>query len=257
MDSDDDYLSPNTSNYSSLAISLTPKIEPQSTDYPSTNEFFSIDPAMREALIKTNNGKPTLKPFIISVIVISVIILCVVGTIHIHKVHSSSLYDLDQGTSSTSFIDEDATIRNNKTCTNSDLFCNGHGICIDYSTGCKCDIGYTTYNSLNGTQCNYKQKYQMNAFLLSLFLGEFGAGRFYVGDYVLGAIKLCLIFIGCCIACCFIMGSYAAENGVLMVIGYCGLFCSACGLGVWFIVDIILFAINDIPDQNGVELSPW
>ena len=250
MDSDDDKY------YESFMTSSTPKMEPQSTDYPSIN--FGLDPSMREALVKRkNNGRPSLKPFIISAVIITFIILGIIGFVHIHKTHSSQLYDYDQyGTSS--YLDQEANSNNiNNNACNSDIDCNGHGTCNFATSGCKCDIGYTTYNSLDDTQCNYKQKYQMNAFLLSLFLGEFGAGRFYVGDYLLGSIKLCLIFIGCCLACCSIMGSYAADNGVLLMVGYCTLFCSACGLGIWCIVDIILFAINDIPDQNGAQLAPW
>merc|ERR1712129_342311 len=72
--------------------------------------------------------------------------------------------------------------------------CNGHGLCSALTNSCECDIGYTTVHATDDdtTECNYKQKYQMNAFLLSLFLGEFGAGRFYVGDYLFGTIKLML-----------------------------------------------------------------
>ena len=249
MDSDYEYSDQEVPNYKSFHISLTPRIEPQEST----------------TLFKTDNGRPKIKPFIISIAIIIFILFGIIGTILIkqHYNETSLLNDIDEsGQQHTSFINQDANNNNNNNnnnggCSNTDIDCNGHGTCNYYTSSCKCDIGYTTHNSLDGTECNYKQKYQMNAFLLSLFLGEFGAGRFYVGDYVLGTIKLLLIFIGCCIACIAMMTGAGTESGACMILGYCVLFCSACGLGVWCFVDIILFAINLIPDENGVQLSPW
>eukprot|EP01084_Bolivina_argentea_P140315 246718_1 len=40
----------------------------------------------------------------------------------------------------------------------------------------------------------YSQKQQLTAFLLSFFLGGFGAGRFYVGDYAIGSTKLVMVY---------------------------------------------------------------
>lgn len=39
-------------------------------------------------------------------------------------------------------------------------------------------------------------------------------------------------------------------------IGICCIVCIYCGLAIWQITDIILFAINDIPDGNGLPLKP-
>ena len=136
----------------------------------------------------------------------------------------------------------------------------------------KCEYGFTTYNPPDDTMCNYKQKSQLTALLLSLFLGQFGAGRFYVGDTVLGTIKLLLILMGCCLTCiCSLCiapclgyegmkistdindhkegGLFALCCGVIPFV------CSSCALSIWWIVDIILFATNSIKDGNGVDLA--
>merc|ERR1712130_1081393 len=46
----------------------------------------------------------------------------------------------------------------------------------------------------------YSEKEQLTAFLLSFFLGGVGAGRFYVGDYAIASMKLCLPLIVCILA---------------------------------------------------------
>merc|ERR1712048_373958 len=98
--------------------------------------------------------------------------------------------------------------------------------------------------------------------------GFVGAGRFYVGDYVLGSIKLFLPAMGCVVGC--IVGMIAlndedddsAEQPNFMetfkkggiASGICG--CSCCVLQVWWLVDWIMFACNAIPDANGKTLYP-
>eukprot|EP01084_Bolivina_argentea_P039191 72448_1 len=135
--------------------------------------------------------------------------------------------------------------------------CDGHGDCTYSGSGdelifasCKCDNGFTTYpDPPTGDQpyCNYPQKSQLTAFLLSWFLGAFGAGRFYVGDYVLGAIKLCLIFMGCFLGCiCMVLANMCGGGGEQ--IGLVPICLAATALSAWCIADIILFAMNDIPD---------
>eukprot|EP01084_Bolivina_argentea_P185207 319408_1 len=134
-------------------------------------------------------------------------------------------------------------------------------------------------------------KNQLTAFLLSFFLGAFGAGRFYVGDYTLGAIKLCLPLLVCiaCVVACVVGGaalgisnltsqfsgggqtepSSAQINGQRIngerinyygcaaVLATCLLPCGVCAWQIWWFVDWILFACNQIPDGDGKTLIPW
>jgi TM2 domain-containing membrane protein YozV len=67
----------------------------------------------------------------------------------------------------------------------------------------------------------YKQKSWMVAFLLSIFLGFFGADRFYIGRTRSAIVKL--VTLGC--------------------------------LGVWWLSDIILIASDYRKDANGQPLK--
>ena len=71
------------------------------------------------------------------------------------------------------------------------------------------------------SQC-VSEKKQVIAVILSWFVGALGADRFYVG------------YIGCGI-------------GKLITLG---------GLGVWWLVDAILFTVGSISDPNGCKLVP-
>lgn len=95
--------------------------------------------------------------------------------------------------------------------------------------------GYTPYNPFQPPQGayalapggvyagpEYSDKSRATAFLLSYFLGMFGADRFYVGHYWLGILKLLT----------------------------CG------GAGIWLLVDNILFALGTPKDRDGRLLRP-
>jgi TM2 domain-containing membrane protein YozV len=63
-------------------------------------------------------------------------------------------------------------------------------------------------------------KEQSTAFILSLFLGYWGVDRFYLGQPILGLLKL------------FTGG----------------------GFGLWALIDVILFGVGSVTDSNGMPL---
>ena len=122
----------------------------------------------------------------------------------------------------------------------------------------------------------YSFKTQQTALLLTVFLGSFGAGRFYVGDYLRASIKWILWII-------FVCGSpmayyhYCKQVSIVDVMGSrrnislcrdraCGAFENIMYVGwiggsavflAWLIADIIMFAMNVVPDYDtGLELRP-
>ncbi|TAH39797.1 MAG: TM2 domain-containing protein [Planctomycetota bacterium] len=66
----------------------------------------------------------------------------------------------------------------------------------------------------------FSDKEWLVALLLSIFIGWLGVDRFYVGQTGLGIVKLLT----------------------------CG------GFGIWYLIDVILFATNQVRDPNGLPL---
>ena len=105
-------------------------------------------------------------------------------------------------------------------CGNENYGCSDHGNCnyklFDYykinSTEedrlphCDCFKGYSSYDITtlkqnNNILCCYKKKGMLTAFFLELFI-SFGAGHFYLGNYIFASIKMSIelflcVFIGC------------------------------------------------------------
>ena len=159
--------------------------------------------------------------------------------------------------------------------------CSARGRCIEDDDGnfeyCLCDDGYTTHPEPNITQvengeagyCNYEQKEQLIAFLLSLFLGYFAVGRFYCELFTTAAVKLALTVGFPCIMCCISIcvgggavmlsssGRGGSGGGAVAVCMSCLMIVWALAVFAWALADVILFGINKIQDGNGVELAAW
>lgn len=135
-------------------------------------------------------------------------------------------------------------------CSNDICSGNGH---YDYRTEkCICDHGYVTYNSEN--QCNYKQKSQIIAFILHIFLFVVGAGEWYLGNILLGFIPIFITMI-------WIFNKYVLwiilcrlnikEETIEYFRMYNDIICSFCLL-FWFVIDLIYIADGTRVDHNGV-----
>lgn len=106
----------------------------------------------------------------------------------------------------------------------------------------------------NNDEVKYSDKDQQTALLLSIFLGGFAAGRFYIGDYIWAGLKLT-------IAICFLVYSpimvwlTSGDGKKIWVFPVLWLFICVV-LMIWIIYDIVEFALNDITDGNGLTLQP-
>jgi len=131
-----------------------------------------------------------------------------------------------------------------------------YGFCSS-STNCTCLHGYANAPNVNNKNsnkkaCDYNQKKQVTAFLLEFFLNS-GYGHFYIGKWWLGLVKLIIVFIIpttlCFLMCC--LDFFKNTLFYVLSIGFIVL------SSVWWLVDIILFGLNNYKDSNGVPLETW
>lgn len=142
------------------------------------------------------------------------------------------------------------------TCNNSDS-CSNNGKCLNL-THCQCNLGYITI--LNSEfnphffQCNYSKKSRTYAFLLSFFLGPLSMDCLYLGDNLLGMLKLtipsALILIGVTF---FVIGK-TKDNIIYQVIGRVVEFIATLIIIIWWLIDWILIAANVKKDLNEIEM---
>ena len=132
-----------------------------------------------------------------------------------------------------------------------------HGY-VDRRDKCVCLEDFITWPEDSTTQCNYEQHKQLTAFLLALFLGVYGAGRFYIGDITAGVLKLLLgLFASCVFPCVAVCCCRASDNSVLIVMKFVIIGLLSLGVSVWWIIDLVLFGTNELSDDAGAQLAPW
>jgi hypothetical protein len=125
------------------------------------------------------------------------------------------------------FDEHGATLGTTKSCTNSSD-CPANSACkqqgpIDWE--CVCNDGWIDRNDV---MCSYQQKPQLDSFLISVFVGIFGADWFYL----------------------------SRGNGWYIFAGIVKLLSLGC-VEIWAIVDWIRILCRAFPDGNNVELKPW
>ena len=138
--------------------------------------------------------------------------------------------------------------------------CN-NGTCNNLTQACDCNKGYMNTEN-NGLQfpCAYKQRKQLDTFLLEMMLG-FGAGQFYSLRYLHGALKFIAYLLGIISICLFpytLSKSYEMFTSKIVAFtiafSYCFL---AVGFAVWYIYDLIMIKNNRYIDGNGFPLLSW
>lgn len=143
-------------------------------------------------------------------------------------------------------------------CNNSAIDCNLNGFCID--NHCRCFNNYVTYQS--ETSCNYHQKDRTTAFLLELFLGEFGAGWFYLGriEFAVPVLILTLV-LGCClkpmIVICYDEHQETNRTLLFRICSVCCAIMASCTIfGLW-LHGMIVTGNGTATDSNGVSVGIW
>lgn len=158
-----------------------------------------------------------------------------------------------------------------------DSDCGHHGSCNGGE--CHCDDGYTTHG--DGPVCGYQQKSRLTALLLQIFVGQWGAGEFYLKKYNYAVPQLFLgmtawgtlglsvpafaAMLGCygmCIcamdeSACWtgISGCGALATGMTGAALVTGSLIASTAMGAWWVVDIVRIASGAAKDNNGEETA--
>lgn len=140
----------------------------------------------------------------------------------------------------------------NVTCVSA-ITCSDHGQCVSNSSICVCDVDYASYEC-GVVQCCYERKSQSVAFFLSLFLGFVASGRWYIGMYIESAIQdalfALLLFVVNAMICCL------PSNICVKCSKNIRIYVIVANVVMWMVY-VIIFAIGDISDGNGVKLKSW
>ena len=99
----------------------------------------------------------------------------------------------------------------------------------------KCGAGLGTKTDM----ANVSQKSRLVLLLLTLFLGEFGAHRFYAGKTGTAIVMLILAILG-----------YAT---MIIIVGFAFL----TAVGIWNIIDLIMVITGSFKDKEGKLIKSW
>lgn len=151
-----------------------------------------------------------------------------------------------------------AEINLNFHCNNSITDCDNHGTCNpEPPYNCACDDSHTTHPTDSKIQCNYKRKNQIAAFCIAFFVGWTGAFYFYMGHMGLGAGQLVLTFVSIPLACFACCAGVTKKGGALAVVYMVLIVLAALAVAGWDLAVVIIAAIGDFKDNNGIEMERW
>jgi hypothetical protein len=131
------------------------------------------------------------------------------------------------------------------------------------NSSCICNSGWISTEE-GDVKCCYSQKLQWIAFFLEFALG-FGCGHFYIGKYLLGAVKFSSSMILCCIGCFSGFLSCCKEEDSEMespnlktnpISSYL-IYSSLILYSVIQLLDSVLFGINFYFDGDGYKMLQW
>jgi len=129
----------------------------------------------------------------------------------------------------------------------------GEGTCNNDNCVCN-DDWYTTEES---KPCNTKKKSRTTAILLHVFVGNFGAGAFYLGWTAYGVATLLMCLVPCVCICVLVCGGIASgdEKGGLAALAPVIQCCfGIASMGLWIAV-IVYIADGESRDSDNVPLS--
>ena len=130
------------------------------------------------------------------------------------------------------------------------------GICTR-DNKCICLKNYITHENFTEYgeyQCNYLQSNQANIFILEFLFG-FGTGHFFLGNYILGFLKLIftlttafLVAVSPCLEENKMLSPNLTKTKNIMIIGYV----------IWQLFDGAMILFDIYKDSNGVPMnSSW
>ena len=138
-----------------------------------------------------------------------------------------------------------------------------NGRCSRDKSVCFCNEAYANYPATGKHErfCVYKRKSQLAGFLLEFLLG-FGIGHLTVGRIAMGVCKLILgmtplIFkIIVCIVSAVSGDKSDATFSSFLILNFLLIFMTM-AYGIWWFIDIFMFAFNKYPDGKGIDLKAW